>query len=134
MPVQPMILNWDPSVMNDPGYRPDLAMKPTFPSLEGFLEMDAEVVVDRVQTYIDDLVDSKFKKKIGVPQGAPTSCSLATLVLRPLEERLCILAYADDTVTAFDSPDVNPELELESEFYGYKLKPSGSRWLKKNGK
>lgn len=41
----------------------------------------------------------------GVPQGAPTSCALATLILRNIEERLNklnleMVAYADDVIIA----------------------------------
>jgi hypothetical protein len=41
----------------------------------------------------------------GVPQGAPTSCSLSTLILRTIEERLKelnleMVAYADDVIIA----------------------------------
>jgi hypothetical protein len=48
-----------------------------------------------------DLHTKAFWGKIklrGVPQGAPTSCSLATLALRYLEYFYKIIAYADDII------------------------------------
>jgi hypothetical protein len=48
--------------------------------------------------HLEDLkpVRSLWDKKAGVPQGAPTSPGLATLVLRPLEKIIKAVWYADD--------------------------------------
>lgn len=77
--------------------------------------------------------DPKYRKEVGVPQGAPTSCGLATLVLRPLETEIDILAYADDTITAPDSSDWDPEKFFNRKELGIRLKPASSEWLKKDG-
>lgn len=58
----------------------------------------------------------------GVPQGAPTSCSLATLVLRIIEERIKIaglkmVAYADDVIIA-GKMEFNPKSILEDQSLG----------------
>lgn len=49
-------------------------------------------------------------KVIGVPQGAPTSCSVATLCLRDIETRLKSVLYADDGVY---SPETSSDSEIE---------------------
>lgn len=63
--------------------------------------------------------------EFGVPQGAPTSCSLATLVLRIIEERvktqgLEMVAYADDVVLAGPT-EFNPKSVLEDESLGLRV-------------
>jgi len=49
-------------------------------------------------------------KVIGVPQGAPTSCSVATLCLRDIEKRIRSVLYADDGVYA---PKTSSDSEIE---------------------
>lgn len=58
----------------------------------------------------------------GVPQGAPTSCSLSTLILRTIEERLRkldleMVAYADDVIIA-GRKEFNPSSLLEDQSLG----------------
>jgi hypothetical protein len=58
----------------------------------------------------------------GVPQGAPTSCSLATLVLRTIEERvrdlgLEMVSYADDVIIA-GKMEFDPGSVLEDKSLG----------------
>jgi len=48
------------------------------------------------------------EKNAGVPQGAPTSCSLATLALRRFEKKLEIICYADDVIYFPESSDCDP--------------------------
>lgn len=72
----------------------------------------------------------------GVPQGAPTSCSLATLPLRDIERRAAsegidLVLYADDLVAASDK-EFNPTL-LEDPEKGISINWSKSRWVKKEG-
>lgn len=75
-----------------------------------------------------------YSKDFGVPQGAPTSCSVATLCLRAIEERMKSVLYADDGV-------YSPETSLDSEVgkvedpeRGVMLNPKKWKWLKKDGK
>jgi len=51
-------------------------------------------------------------KKKGVPQGAPTSCSLATLSLRYLEKLYKLLIYADDVIYFPKEVKGNPGKDL----------------------
>lgn len=58
----------------------------------------------------------------GVPQGAPTSCSLSTLILREIEERLRMfdiemVAYADDVIIA-GKKEFDPKSFLEDQSLG----------------
>lgn len=58
----------------------------------------------------------------GVPQGAPTSCSLSTLILRIIEERLDklnlkVVAYADDVIIA-GKTEFDPRSVLEDQSLG----------------
>lgn len=69
----------------------------------------------------------------GVPQGAPTSCSLATLALRPLERKYNIVIYADDVIYFPESSDCNPYNDLTDLVYGIELNQDKSRWIKKDG-
>jgi len=84
---------------------------------------------------LSDYDDTLFLSKeleVGVPQGAPTSCSFSTLALRHLEDRNVVI-YSDDFI---DSPD-SSNLDLNSyssEEYGIEIKPEGTKWLKKDGK
>lgn len=83
---------------------------------------------------LTDVIDSMFdmpesysiygiaKANLGVPQGAPTSCSLATLALRTIEERvkdqgLEMVAYADDVIIA-GKTEFDPSSVLEDESIG----------------
>jgi len=50
-------------------------------------------------------------KKEGVPQGAPTSCSLATLALRHLKNYK-LLIYADDLIYFPKTSDCDPYMDL----------------------
>lgn len=63
--------------------------------------------------------------EFGVPQGAPTSCSLATLAIRIIEERirqlgLEMVAYADDVILAGPS-EFDPKSVLEDQNLGLKV-------------
>jgi len=71
-------------------------------------------------------------KKKGVPQGAPTSCSLATLSLRHLEH-LNLICYADDVLYFPSSGDCNPLKDLSLPGFGLIVNPDKSRWIKRNG-
>jgi len=84
------------------------------------------------------LIDGRWEnieryKSHGVPQGAPTSCSLATLALRPLEKRLDVIIYADDVIYFPERSDVDPYKELTDLKYGIELNVDKSRWIKKDG-
>lgn len=70
----------------------------------------------------------------GVPQGAPTSCALATLVLRDIEKKLTedgieMVAYADDLVIASNKP-FNPADYLERPDLGLYVNWDKSDWVK----
>jgi hypothetical protein len=74
-------------------------------------------------------------KKVGVPQGAPTSCSLSTLALRWLE-RLHpgkLLFYADDIILFPEHADSHPPDVLNNPKYGIICNEEKSRWSKRNG-
>lgn len=73
-------------------------------------------------------------KEVGVPQGAPTSCSLATLALRPLERLIDCVLYADDGVYAPHTSDVDPVVVVSNPAFGVQANPKKIRWLKKDGK
>lgn len=77
---------------------------------------------------------SKQKKEVGVPQGAPTSCSLATLALRSLESKYDVIIYADDIIYFPTSGNCNPIKDLTDTFYGIEVNESKSKWLKRNGR
>lgn len=68
----------------------------------------------------------------GVPQGAPTSCSLATWVLRSLYD-LDIILYADDIIYFPKSSDCDPVKDLSIPKWGINVHRDKSRWLKKDG-
>jgi len=72
-------------------------------------------------------------KMNGVPQGAPTSCSTATLPLRFLEAKYELLLYADDVIYFPKSSDCNPIKDLTIIQLGLKVNPSKSRWVKRDG-
>lgn len=73
-------------------------------------------------------------KRIGVPQGAPTSCSLATLALRSLESKYDVIIYADDIIYFPSDDEGNPFEDLNDIFYGIEVNMEKSRWLKRKGK
>lgn len=72
-------------------------------------------------------------KSEGVPQGAPTSCSTATLALRHLERTLDVIIYADDIIYFPKDSSKDPIEALENYSMGLLVQPSKSRWLKKDG-
>jgi hypothetical protein len=61
--------------------------------------------------YQDDTATNTVKDR-GVPQGAPTSCSLATLAFRPNIEKLNVVIYADDLIYFPDRADADPVKDL----------------------
>lgn len=63
-------------------------------------------------------------KKIGVPQGAPTSCSVATLCLRDIEKRLKAVLYADDGVYSPETSNDSEIGKVEDPEKGVKLNPN----------
>jgi len=69
----------------------------------------------------------------GVPQGAPTSCSIATLALRGIEEKLDVIIYADDIIYFPSSSDVDPVKDLSDPDRGLIINEDKSRWIKKDG-
>jgi len=73
------------------------------------------------------------EKDYGVPQGAPTSCSLATLALRPLERQEDILCYADDVIYFPKSSSVDAPYVLTRPEMGIVVNEAKSRWAKKDG-
>jgi len=55
----------------------------------------------------------------GVPQGAPTSCSVSTLCLRPLERKYDAVMYSDDGLIFFDKGvEVDKDPEITNRAYG----------------
>jgi len=62
-------------------------------------------------------------KTIGVPQGAPTSCSVATLCLREIETRMKSVLYADDGVYSPETADDSEICKVEDPEKGVKLNP-----------
>lgn len=73
----------------------------------------------------------------GVPQGAPTSCSLSTLILRIIEERLDklnlkVVAYADDVIIA-GKTEFDPRSVLEDQSLGLTINWDKSGWVKYDG-
>jgi hypothetical protein len=77
--------------------------------------------------------ETKFHDMLkGVPQGAPTSCSLATLALRRLEEKLKVLFYADDVFYFPEKAEGDHAKALEDEDLGLIIQPSKSRMVKAN--
>lgn len=78
---------------------------------------------------------SKFYGMLkGVPQGAPTSCSLATLALRPLEAKSRVIEYADDVIYFPESSKENPIETLANEEMGIEVQETKSRWARKDWK
>jgi hypothetical protein len=69
----------------------------------------------------------------GVPQGAPTSCSLATLALRRLEAKLKVLIYADDIIYFPSDGKADHAQALTDEHLGLQVQPAKSRLAKLNG-
>lgn len=71
-------------------------------------------------------------KEIGVPQGAATSCGLATLNLHDLWQRLgdTLLMYADDGLV-FPPNSENPDLTDKASGISQNVSKSG--WVKKDG-
>lgn len=78
--------------------------------------------------------DPKYRKEIGVPQGAPISCSVATLTLRDLEKKEDILLYADDILGFPSDTSREPSEILNSPDRGVLVKDKKTRWLKIDGK
>lgn len=78
--------------------------------------------------------ETKFHEMLkGVPQGAPTSCSLATLALRRLESRLRkVLFYADDVFYFPANPEDDHLKALTDEELGIVVQPKKSRLVKSN--
>lgn len=116
-----------PIGLMDPKWKPkveDLFYNPNNPELmpEGMMDLD--------------LYTKAFHGQIklrGVPQGAPTSCSLATLVLRNLTARLKnILFYADDVFYFPKDPDADHVKDLTDTYIGVHVQPSKSRLVRKN--
>jgi hypothetical protein len=100
---------------------------------------DAEKAVRQGKARFKD-VDPSYPKKLllqstgeplmkmnGVPQGAPTSCSTATLPLRFLEAKYELLLYADDVIYFPKSADCNPVKDLTVIQLGLKVNRSKSR-------
>jgi hypothetical protein len=87
---------------NNPKLRPEGLMDPKWkPRVQdAFYNPNNPELMPEGQMSLD-LHTKAFWGKIklrGVPQGAPTSCSLATLALRYLEYFYKIIAYADDII------------------------------------
>jgi len=81
------------------------------------------------------LMTQTMVKDRGVPQGAPTSCSLATLALRFIEEKRDVVIYADDIIffpNKLES-EHDPAWVLEDSSMGVRCNKEKSRWLKKDG-
>jgi len=79
------------------------------------------------------IILSNIKDK-GVPQGAPTSCSLATLVIRKLVQLgLKLLVYADDVIYFPKNPHDDHAAALSNELFGLEVQESKSRLSKING-
>jgi len=112
--------------------------------------VDKEPVLTTTQGVLDKIpFKNRYKKKVlgfskwknmdndlpmkGVPQGAPTSCSVATLVLRWIEERFDVIIYADDIIYFPTSSDCDPVVDLSNVEKGLIVNESKSRWLKKDG-
>lgn len=76
----------------------------------------------------------RANKEEGVPQGAATSCSLSTLVLRYLERTQDLILYADDILLFPSSGEVNPLEEgcLNSKERGITAHDAKSGWVKRN--
>jgi hypothetical protein len=73
-------------------------------------------------------------KKKGVPQGAPTSCSLATLALRYLVAAgRKIIAYADDVIYFPEKINENPGKDLHFPGFGLIISEQKSHLTKSNG-
>jgi hypothetical protein len=68
-----------------------------------------------------------FMKMNGVPQGAPTSCSTATLSLKYLENKHDLLLYADDVIMFPKSSSENPVKALSIPQLGLKVNEDKSR-------
>lgn len=79
--------------------------------------------------------ETKFHDMLkGVPQGAPTSCSLATLALRKLEAKLKVLFYADDVFYFPKQAEGDHAKALSDEELGLIIQPTKSRMVKANHK
>jgi hypothetical protein len=63
----------------------------------------------------------------GVPQGAPTSCSIATLALREIEEKFDVIIYADDIIYFPKSSDCDPVADLSDKDKGLIVSEEKSR-------
>lgn len=80
----------------------------------------------------DKLLKTELFKFRGVPQGAPTSCSLATLVLRHISAEVRSVIYADDG--AYFPKDIEHCLErMNRPELGIRPNPDKIEILKKDG-
>lgn len=73
-------------------------------------------------------------KKVGVPQGASTSCGLSTLNLLDLLRKFHrkVVQYADDGIVFPENSESAPDVNVEDA--GVSMNASKSRWVKKGGK
>jgi len=83
--------------------------------------------IDRLWDYDYEMLETnaKYKDK-GVPQGAPTSPNLATLVHRVLERTMKVLFYADDLITFPKNSNEDPLKKIENSLLGLKAKAAKS--------
>jgi len=75
---------------------------------------------------VDETMTNVTKDR-GVPQGAPTSCSLSTLALRRLESNHEILFYADDVIYFPQNSTSNPVKMLTSSKFGLEVNEEKSQ-------
>lgn len=80
-----------------------------------------------LNTYYVDETMTNVTKDRGVPQGAPTSCSLSTLALRRLESNYEILFYADDVIYFPQNSTSNPVKTLTSPKFGLEVNEEKSQ-------
>lgn len=114
---------------------------PDFPFEEGDEDSSPiqEPDLDHVPGNIDDRLMHLQRyqyssiKTVGVPQGAPTSCSLATLCLRHVERMIKSVIYADDLMVFPKSSSTDPKKIIHNETYGALVNEDKSGWLKKDG-
>jgi len=82
--------------------------------------------------YYQDWSSQELSKDRGVPQGAPTSCSLATLAMRWIE-KLDVVLYADDVIYFPKDSNCDPIKDLTKKKWGLIINEEKSRWIKKDG-
>lgn len=88
---------------------------------------------DEVGTLSWMMMTQSMVKDRGVPQGAPTSCSIATLALRFIENKLDVIIYADDVIYFPKDSSQDPAWVLEDSSMGIRVNKEKSRWIKKDG-